>query len=394
MFGVVGVHVPQERRVGAGDAGDHGAQFLGHRGVAPGAAEIEEDVAQPERRRIALAAPQGDLFLPLGQGLAPKGIGCHHITTAQRYADGVEVAGQALGQLDEPRIDFAVPVVRVVGEDETVVLVGVQEIFPAPARSHDDDAEIHRRRPVSIRVHGRESEVDEAAVYVAVDVGEQGLNFGRRQVVLEKLGGEFDLCRLDLLEAVDAVVAGEDVDLADEALRRDGQRVVQVEHPDEPAGAVHHRHVAKAVAAHARDGVVEVFVGRDGHDRRRHDVVHRRPGKCLERDAPGYVLFGDDAERPTLAVRDRGAGGVFLGEALDHPRASDPGVNRQGHPAHEILDQLAEYRRLRLHRPPLSRRLGSIVAPAPRRQISVRFHGRPSRMLRKRWSSGLGNDVR
>jgi hypothetical protein len=45
VLGVVGIHVPQERRVGAGNAGNHGAQLLGHCGIAPGAAKIEEDIA-------------------------------------------------------------------------------------------------------------------------------------------------------------------------------------------------------------------------------------------------------------------------------------------------------------------------------------------------------------
>ena len=61
----------------------------------------------------------------------------------------------------------------------------------------------------------------------------------------------------------EAVLVGQPVDVVEHRRRGDGQRLVQLEHPDERSLAVDHRHVPQAVPAHEADGPVELVVGAD-----------------------------------------------------------------------------------------------------------------------------------
>ena len=204
--------------------------MVGHGRVAPGAPKIEKDIAKPKRGDVSLVAPQPDLFLPLACRLSPQRIGGHDVSLAQRQPDPIQITGHAFGQVDEPAVDLRMAVVRIIAEDETVVLVREKKVLAAPPRSHDDDREIHRRRPPPLVGHGPHVQIGDAPVDVVVDVGQKRLDLGRRQAFPKQLIGQFHLRGLDLRQAGDVVVLGQDVDLPHQGLRRGGQGVGKIEH--------------------------------------------------------------------------------------------------------------------------------------------------------------------
>ena len=110
---------------------------------------------------------------------------------------------------------------------------------------------------------------------------------------------------------------GQPLDLLDEPRVGGRERVVQVEHAGERARRVDHRHVAKAVAAHHADRLVQRLIDRD----RGHRPGHQQGDRLVGDRAPGYpaghVLLGEDAGQALLAVDHNGGQGRRLGHAGD-----------------------------------------------------------------------------
>jgi hypothetical protein len=67
--------------------------------------------------------------------------------------NGNPAGGEAVGELNEIRVDRGVLVVRIVVQHEPVVLVGMQEALPPSGRAHDDQREADRRRPPALLGH-------------------------------------------------------------------------------------------------------------------------------------------------------------------------------------------------------------------------------------------------
>ena len=101
-------------------------------------AEIEKDIRQTQRQRVRTTQPVMDLPAPLAQGLAPQRVRGHHVPTAKREANLAEGTGHASGQLDKKRIDGTVSGIRVIFQNETVVLIGKQEALAAATGTHDN----------------------------------------------------------------------------------------------------------------------------------------------------------------------------------------------------------------------------------------------------------------
>ena len=107
-------------------------------------------------------------------------------------------------------------------------------------------ANAHRRRAPALGRHAARR-AQHAAVDVVVDVRDQAWISGAGTRSASRSLGELHLRRLDLAQAREAVLVGQPVDVLDQARRGGRQRVVQMEHADERAAAVDHRHVAQPV---------------------------------------------------------------------------------------------------------------------------------------------------
>ena len=227
----------QESRVGAAQGEDGLAQLVGKRDLAEHALEVEQHVGELERHVAAARDPAGHLLAPLAEGLAPDRVDRHHPAPAEREAELVQMPVHAGRELDEEGIDPGVLGVRIVGEDEAVVLIGEQIALAAPARAHHDRGEGDRRRAPALGAHGVELERQHPAMDVVVEAGDQALNFGRRHPVGDQVGRQRDLGGLDLAEAFERGLVGQPVDLLDQPGAGDRQRVVEIEHAGEPPAA-------------------------------------------------------------------------------------------------------------------------------------------------------------
>ena len=166
-------HLAHENRALAGHVGHLAAQLQGPLGYAKDAAEIEEDVGELDGDGIAATAPELDLFAPLTAGFAPERIARHDVAPAERKPHGVQVAVEALGQLDEIGIDASVVRVGVVLQDHAVVLIWVEIILAAAARAHDDEAEIDRLPAAALALQSGDVVLDQPMVDVAVHVADE-----------------------------------------------------------------------------------------------------------------------------------------------------------------------------------------------------------------------------
>ena len=88
---------------------------------------------------IAFSMLLRSLLKPLRQALAPQRVDRHAVAVAIGNADRIKIAAQPLGKLPVERVDLRMSGVRVVGDDDAVVLVGQQKVLPASAGAGDDD---------------------------------------------------------------------------------------------------------------------------------------------------------------------------------------------------------------------------------------------------------------
>ena len=152
---------------------------------------------------------------------------------------------------------------------------------------------------------------------VVVDVRDQALDLRRRHPVGKQVGGEPHLRRLHLAQPLERGLVGQPIDVLDQARLGAGQRVVQVEHAAEAAGAVDDRHVAQPEPAHEADRLVQRLIGDDRGDRVGHQVRDRTRPDLPPGDAPGDILLREDAGDPTVAGQDHGRRGPRRGHARD-----------------------------------------------------------------------------
>jgi hypothetical protein len=294
----------QHRRPG-GFGGQHRdrlrPQRPGRPGVAPSGTEVEEDVGEQQRRPAAPARPQPQLVAPLRPRLPPQRVHRHHASRTQREAGGVQGAAEPLRHDPEPGIHRAVVRIRVVVQQEAIVLVGPQQRFAAAEAAHQQQGEGHRRRR---RLLGDGAHQD-AAVEVGVDPAGQRDDLGRGQPFGQQRGGQ---ARLGALHR--RVVAGQAVELREQPARGRFQRVGAVQHAGGAAGGIQQRQVAQPVRAQQGDGAPEPVGCRAGDDRRGHGGRERRPRRQAEGDPAGDVLLGQDADRAAVAVDGEHGGGA------------------------------------------------------------------------------------
>ncbi len=338
MIGLDAEHVVEEPRARAAKLQDRAAQLVGQAALTVHAPKVEQNVAEPERRFAPPADPAGHLLAPLYAGLAPDRVDRHDPAAAERKAELIELGGHPIGELNEEGIDAGVLAVRVIVEDEAVVLVREQVALAAPARAHDDRREGDRRCAPAGRPHGIEIEREHAPVDVVVDRRDQALDLGRGHAVGEEIGGELDLGRLDLAQPLERGLVGQTLDVLDQARVGDGERLVQVEHAGERAPGIDHRHVAKMQAAHHADRLVERLLGPDRGDRAGHQggdrlIADRAPG-----DPAGHVLLGQDAGNPLPIVQDDRGRGAGLAHPGDHLERRQIGRHHHGRRLHVIAD--------------------------------------------------------
>ena len=72
-----------------------------------------------------------DLHRPLIECLAPDRVGRHHVAEAEREAGAIQRGREPNGKLDEIWVDRDVRIVGIGVEYKAVVLIGMQEAFPA-----------------------------------------------------------------------------------------------------------------------------------------------------------------------------------------------------------------------------------------------------------------------
>jgi hypothetical protein len=234
------------------------------------------------------------------------------------------------GKIDEPCVDRVVPLVGIVGQHEAVILVGTQETLAAPARAHDQQRERHGRRAAFGHACAQHHAMD-----VAVDLGDDALDVGRRQPVVEQRLGEFDLRALGGPVVVDPVLeCPQHVELAQHAGTGRTQRVGPGDETQRPAVAVHDRHMAPAAPAQPADDAIEMLLGAYRYRIARHHRCQRCCRIGLEGDPRDDVALGQKTRQPAGGI-DRQQGGT---SACGKRR--DRGADGLGLPAH----------RRRLHR--------------------------------------------
>ena len=235
------------------------------------------------------------------------------------------------------------PLVRIVLEDQAVVLVREQEVLAPAAGSHDDNRISDRRGAPAVVVHFRLDGADHPAIEVVVDMGQQGLNLVRREMIGEHLFGQLDLRRLDFLQAVPGPLVGQAVDLAHLTVRRVRHRIVHVEHADQTPGIrIGHRHVPNVQAAHGGDRPVKVVGGDDALNRRGHDLAYRCLDGYRKSHSAGDVLFGQQALGPALGVDDDRGRRPRGGQAIDDGTARGRSIDNDRRGPHEISHQFGE----------------------------------------------------
>ena len=126
----------EERQVVLCGRGDVPAQRRRELGRAEDRAEIEEDIGEHDLLVAARVHPAGYLRLPLRQSLAPQRIRCHDVARAQRKPGLLETTRESAGQLGEKSIDAFALGGGMIGEDEAVVLIRVEQALAAAGRAH------------------------------------------------------------------------------------------------------------------------------------------------------------------------------------------------------------------------------------------------------------------
>ncbi|GBD42094.1 hypothetical protein HRbin39_01481 [bacterium HR39] len=232
--------------------------------------------------------------------------------------------------------------VGIVGDDEAVVLVGEQQALAAPARAHDDAAEGNRRPSPTLLRHLREAQPQHPAVEVDVDVRDQRLDLRSRDPLAEQALGHVHLGLLDQLQPLEGLLVGEAVDVLDDRPGRHGEGLVEIEHADEPAGPVHHRHVPQPFLPHEADGAVEQVVGADGQHRAGGEALHRPVADAAGGDAAHDVLFGEDAEDVPRRIRHHRRRGLRLDDARNRLRRRGPRAHHHRWRRHVIAHHPAE----------------------------------------------------
>ncbi len=195
---------------------------------------------------------------------------------------------------------------------------------------------------------------------VPVDAGDQRLDFRGRDVVVHQCRGHFDLRRLDLAQAVDAIFVRQPLNKVHGLLRGNRESGGQVDQADRLAPAVDDGHVAPPEAAHGGDGGIEKLVLRDCLYRRGHDVAYSLLPRAPQRDAPRYVLFGDDTAKTFIGVDDESGGGFFTNHVREQVLDGGRVLQDDARPAMIVAYKTREDLRLGLHVPCLAQ--GDLVA--------------------------------
>ena len=281
-----------------------GAQLVGQ--LAPRRGRSGSRAGSRSRAAAAGARPRIQtchLPSPLRQRLAPDRVARHHTAVAERETAGASSAcSNRVGELDEPGVDLAVPLVRVVGQHEAMVLVGKQQALAAPARAHDDAREGNRRRPPALGRQLGLEQTQHAAVESLLMSAISAWISGAGTPSASSRSASPTCAALTSPRPVHAVLVGQPVDVVDHRSGRDRQRLVQLEHADDGARPVDHRHVTQSVPAHEADGAVELVVGADGEHGRGHDRGDRLVAAS---EAADHVLLGDDAAERGLSRRSQ-----------------------------------------------------------------------------------------
>ncbi len=120
-------------------------------GIAELRIEIEDNVRPSGDLLVRSFRHARYLCLPAGQRLPVHGVACHDVAGTQYVSHPVQIHVDSVGEAREPFLDILGLFLGVIGDDEAVVLIGIEHHLPASSRSHDDHRVGHRRSAVSFR---------------------------------------------------------------------------------------------------------------------------------------------------------------------------------------------------------------------------------------------------
>lgn len=146
----------------------------------------------------------------------------HDPAGTERVADLRQRRIERLGEAPEP---LEGGLVRVVRDDQAIVLVRVQQHLAAAAGAHDDEREARGRRPAALALALREHQLDHAVLDRQVQVGQRPHRERRAAVRLVRAAGRI---RDPLEECRQRLEIGRRGDLVVERLRRRGESAHQV----------------------------------------------------------------------------------------------------------------------------------------------------------------------
>ncbi len=122
------------------------AQLAHELAVSVAATEVEEDARLQEVFRFRLPDPAAEIRLPRRERLAPVRVAGHDVEVAVAEADLVEPIGDELSQLEEEALGLLQLGLGHVLEDNGVVLVRFQGLFPAALAAQEHEGEPDRGR--------------------------------------------------------------------------------------------------------------------------------------------------------------------------------------------------------------------------------------------------------